>query len=234
VSDDSPDDKDASSEKLTTFLEGLYGDPLRPETMRTGRHLIIASAVCAAVVLFKVRLQSTSLVTLDFGNRVDVLPMLLAPAVVLLLVSFALRAGTDLLRERETAKLVVEYIEGDRVKAAERAARETEEGIAESEREYRDGPSEPDPWWEPYIAVREAADAAVLKAEKRLGIRRLPQRVRRARKILEVGVPIVFAALAIVLSRASVYTFGRGLSLCFHALAVVAHLVHALDLTSPL
>jgi hypothetical protein len=145
VSDDSPDDKDASSEKLTTFLEGLYGDPLRPETMRTGRHLIIASAVCAAVVLFKVRLQSTSLVPLDFGNRVDVLPMLLAPAVVLLLVSFALRAGTDLLRERETAKLVVEYIEGDRVKAAERAARETEEGIAESEREYRDGPSEPDP-----------------------------------------------------------------------------------------
>ena len=145
MSDDSPDDKDASSEMLTTFREGLYGDPLRPETMRTGRHLIIASAVCAAVVLFKVRLQSTSLVPLDFGNRVDVLPMLLGPAVVLLLVSFALRAGTDLLRERETAKLVVEYIEGDRVKAAERAARETEEGIAESEREYRDGPSEPDP-----------------------------------------------------------------------------------------
>ena len=134
---------------------------------------------------------------------------------MLLLVSFALRAGTDLLRERETAKLVVEYIEGDPVKAAERAARETEEGIAESEREYRDGPSEPDPWWEPYIAVREAADAAVLKAEKRLGIRRLPQRVMRARKILEVGVPIVFAALAIVLSRASVYTFGAALVSAF-------------------
>lgn len=110
----------------------------------------------------------------------------------MLLVSFVLRAGTDLLRERETAKLVVEYIEGERVKAAERAARETEEGIAESEREYRDGPSEPDPWWEPYIAVREAADAAVLKAEKRLGIRRLPQQVRRARKILEVEDAEVF------------------------------------------
>jgi len=65
---------------LTTFREGLYGDPLRPETMRKGHHLIIASAVCAAVVLFKVRLQSTSLVPLDFGNRVDVLPMLLGPA----------------------------------------------------------------------------------------------------------------------------------------------------------
>jgi len=63
--------------------------------------------------------------------------------------------------------------------------------------------------------VREAADAAVLKAEKRLGIRRLPQRVMRARKILEVGVPIVFAALAIVLSRASVYTFGAALVSAF-------------------
>jgi hypothetical protein len=208
VSDDSSD-KDASSEKLTSsFLEGLYGDPLRSETMRTGRHLIIASAVCAAVVLFKVKLQSTSLIPLDFGNRVDVLPMLLSLAVVLLLVSFALRAASDLLRDRETAKLVVEYIEGERVKAAKRAAQETEEGIAESEREYHEGPSDPDPWWEPYIAVKEAADLAVLKAERRLGIRRLPRQVRRARKILEVGVPIVFAVLAIVLSRASVYAFG--------------------------
>jgi hypothetical protein len=216
VSDDP--DKDASSEKLTSsFLEGLYGDPLRPETMRTSRQLIIASAVCAAVVLFKVRLQSTSLIPLDFGNRVDVLPMLLSLAVVLLLISFVLRAATDLLRERETAKLVVEYIEEERVKAAERAARETEEGIAESEREYHDGPSsDPDPWWEPYIAVKEAADAAVLKAEKRLGVRRLlPRQVRRARKILEVGVPIVFAALAIVLSRASMYTFGAALISAF-------------------
>jgi hypothetical protein len=136
VGDDSPD-KDASSEKLTSsFLEGLYGDPLRPETMRTGRQLIIASAVCVAVVLFNVRLQSTSLIPLDFGNRIDVLPMLLALAVGLLLVSFVLRATTDLLRERETAKLVVEYIEGERVKAAHRAAMETEEGIAESERAY--------------------------------------------------------------------------------------------------
>ena len=98
------------------------------------------------------------------------------------------------------------------MKAAERAARETEESIAESQREDHDGPSsDPDPWWEPYIGVKEAADAAVLKAEKRLGVRRLPREVRRARKILEVGVPVVFAALAIVLSRELVYTFGAAL-----------------------
>jgi hypothetical protein len=96
--------------------------------------------------------------------------MLLSLAVVLLVVSFVLRAATDILRERETAELVIEYIEGERVKAAKRAAQETEEGIAESEREYHDGPSDPDPWWEPYITVKEAADAAVLKAEERLGI----------------------------------------------------------------
>ena len=217
MSDDSSD-KDASSAKLTSdFLEGLYGDPLRSETMRAGRQLIIASAVCAAVVLFKVRLQSTSLVPLDFGNRVDVLPMLLSLAVVLLLVSFILRAATDLLRERETAKLVVEYVEGERVQAAKRAVQETEEGIAQSEREaYEDRPdSDPDPWWEPYVAVKEAADAAVLKAEERLGIRRLPRQLRRARSILEVGVPIVFAALAIILSRASVYAFGAAIVSAF-------------------
>lgn len=111
------------------FLEGLYGDPLRSDTMRTGRHLVIASAICAAVVLFKVRLQSTGLVPVNFGERVDVLPMLLSFTVVLLLVSFVLRAATDLLRERETTKLVVEYIEAERVEAARQSAQETDREI---------------------------------------------------------------------------------------------------------
>jgi hypothetical protein len=192
VSNDNSE-KDASTERQTSsFLEGLYGDPLRAETMRTGRHLIIASAICATVVLFNVRLQGTGLIPLDFGNRADVLPMLLSLAIILLFVSFVLRASTDLLRERESAKLVIEYIESERVKAAEKSARETEEGIAESEREYRDGPSDPDPWWEPYFEVKQAADAAVQKAEERLGIRRWPRELRRIRTILEVGVPIGF------------------------------------------
>ena len=43
--------------------------------------------MCAAVVVFNVRLQSTSLIPLDFGNRIDVLPMLLALAVVLLILA---------------------------------------------------------------------------------------------------------------------------------------------------
>src|SRR5258706_13994594 len=104
------------------FLEALYGDPLRAETMRTGRYLVIASAVSMTVVLFKIRLQSTSLIPLDFGDRIDVLPMLLSLAVFLLLVSFLMRAIRDVFRDREAAALVTRYVEGERVKAARKAA----------------------------------------------------------------------------------------------------------------
>jgi hypothetical protein len=194
----------------------LYGDPLRTETARTGRYLVVASTICTAVVLFDVRLQSTSLIPFDFGGRIDVLSMLLSLAVVLLLLSFSLRAVTDLLRDREAAILVTRYVENERVKAAERAAQETEAGIVESEREYHDGPSEPDPWWQPYHNIREAADAAVANAEARIGIRRLPRELRRIRKTLEIGVPVTFAIVALVLSRASLITFSTALVSAFN------------------
>jgi hypothetical protein len=190
-----------------TFLEALYGDPLRAETMRTGRYLVIASSICMAVVLFKVRLQSTSLIPLDVGERVDVLPMLLSIAVLLLLLSFLLRATTDLLHDRETALLVTRYIENERVEAAEKSARETDDSIAEGQREEVEGPYEPDPWWEPYMKVKEAADAAVSRAEMRVGIRSLPRGVRLTRKVLEFAVPLVSAVIALVLSRGFLGTF---------------------------
>jgi hypothetical protein len=177
------------------------------------RYLVITSAICIAVVLFKVNLKSSTLNPLDFGERVDVLPMLIALAVLVLLVSFLLRAITDVLRDREAGLLVTRYIENERVKAAEKAARETEDDIAGSEREYHEGypPSEPDPWWEPYIEIKEAADAAVARAEKRIGIRRFPRRLRQTRKILEISVPLVFAGVALILSRASLWTFAAAL-----------------------
>ena len=59
MTDEKTDDKQ-TAEVITSFLEALYGDPLRTETMRTGRYLVMASLICMAVVLFKVRLQSTS------------------------------------------------------------------------------------------------------------------------------------------------------------------------------
>jgi hypothetical protein len=207
VAEENTEQKESAEVTDSNFLEALYGDPLRAETARTGRYLVIASAICMAVVLFKVRLQSTSLIPVDFGSNIDVLPMLLSLAVVLLLLSFSLRAATDIFRDREASILVTRYIENERVKAAELAAQETENDIAEGQREYQDGPSEPDPWWEPYIEIKQAADAAVSKAEKRIGIRRQPRELRRARKILEIGVPTIFGVVALILSRAFLATF---------------------------
>jgi hypothetical protein len=205
------DQKEAAEATASRFLEALYDDPLRAETMRTARYLVVTSAICTAVVLFKVNLKSSILNPFDVGDRVDVLPMLVALAVLLLSVSFLLRAMTDVLRDREASLLVTRYIENERVKAAEKSARETEDGISASEDEYHNGPSEPDPWWEPYVKIKEAADAAVSNAENRLGIRRLPRKLREARKILEIAVPLVFAGVALFLSRASLGTFAAGL-----------------------
>lgn len=191
----------------SSFLEALYGDPLRTETMRTGRHLIIASAICIAVVLFKVRLQSTSLIPVDFGDRVDVLPMLLSLGVLLLLLGFMTRATTDVLRDLETALLVTRYIESERVKAAKAAAEQADDDMAQQHHEDEYGPYEPDPWWEPYYDIKVAADAAVERAEGRIGIRRLPRELRRVRKVLEIGVPIAFAVVALILSKGSLSAF---------------------------
>jgi hypothetical protein len=216
VTDESPTKKDAAAENsASSFLEGLYGDPLRADTMRTARYLVIASAICMAVVLFKVRLQSTSLIPLDFGDRVDVLPMLLSLAVLLLLVSFSLRASTDLLRDREAAILVTRYIEGERADAALAGAQDIDREMAEQQEEDHGGGA--DPWWETYQEVRDAADAAVRKAEGRIGIRRLPRELRRVRKILEIGVPVVFAIVALILSRASLAKFAGALLSAFSA-----------------
>jgi len=63
--------------------------------------------------------------------------------------------------------------------------------------------------------MKKAADAAVLKAAQRLGVRRLPLELRRARKILEVGVPVILAVLAIILSKSSLCTFGSALLSAF-------------------
>jgi hypothetical protein len=204
-------DENGADVTASSFLEALYDDPLRAETARTGRYLVIASAIGMTVVLFNVRLQSTSFVPLDFDGRTDVLAMLVSLAVLLLLLSFILRAVTDLFRDHEAVLLVTRYIENERVSAALKAAQETEEGIAESQREQYEGPSEPNPWWEPYIEIKEAADAAVAKAEARIGVRRFPRQLSRVRKGLEIAIPIVFALVALVLSRASLITFSKAL-----------------------
>jgi hypothetical protein len=152
---------------------------------------------------------------LDFGARADVLSMLLSLAVLLLLVSFLLRATTDLLRDQETAVLVTRYIEEERAKAALAEARAVDESMADQQREDYEGESGSDPWRDAYAEVRTAADAAVTKAEQRIGIRRLPRILRIVRKSLEVVVPVVVALLALILSRASLADFARALVTAF-------------------
>ncbi|MFK4535078.1 hypothetical protein ABIA00_003261 [Bradyrhizobium ottawaense] len=137
------------------------GEPLRAETMRTGRHLIIASAICAVVVTFDVQLKGTGLVPLDFGNRSEVLAMLMALAVILLLLSFVLRTWTDLLRERETAKLVTHYIEDERVDAARKSAEGADAEALRSQREALEGPEyydQEDSNWDAYVCDLQVMD----------------------------------------------------------------------------
>jgi hypothetical protein len=207
MTEDRIEQKESAEAVVNKFLEALYDDPFRTETTRTARSLIITSAVCMAVVLFKVNLKSSIISPLDFGERVDVLPMLLALAVLLLLVSFSLRAMTDWLRDREAGLLVTRYVENERIQAAEKSARDEDRERYAEQDEDDYGPYEPSPWWEPYISIKEAADAAVSKAENRIGIRRFPRKLREARKILEIAIPLAFAGLALFLSRGSLGVF---------------------------
>jgi hypothetical protein len=97
-----PESEKSPTTVASDFLEALHGDPLRVETMRSAHHLVIVSAITIAVVLFKVRLQPTSLIPLDFGERADTLPMLLSLAVLLLFLGFIARAIMDVLGDEET------------------------------------------------------------------------------------------------------------------------------------
>ncbi|WP_074448599.1 hypothetical protein [Bradyrhizobium yuanmingense] len=216
MSEDNAIDLASTKSPTADFLEGLYGEPLRAETMRTGRHLIIASTICAVVVTFDVQLKGTGLVPLDFGNRPEVLAMLMALAVILLLLSFVLRTWTDLLRERETAKLVTQYIEDERVDAARESAEGADAEELRSRREALDEPEyydQEDSNWDAYHKVKDAADAALQKAEDRLRKRRWPLGLRRTWMILEAGLPIVFAAFAIYKSWTSVNALFKALFL---------------------
>lgn len=208
---ESTEAKAGQKESIEDFLEALYGDPLRTETMRAGRHLVIASVITIAAVIFKVRFQSTSLIPLDFGQHVEVLPMLLALTVLLLFLSFVVWAVTDIFRDREAAVLVTRYIEGERVKAAVKAAKAVDDNLEEQMREEREGPYNPEPWWEDVPKITDESDRAVSRAEERVGIRRWPRKLRRVRITLELGIPASFAVVALVLSAGHLVAFGTAL-----------------------
>ena len=212
VTTEIPETKPASEIAAGSFLENLYGDPLQAETMRTGRHLIIASAICISVVLFNVRLQSTSMLPFDIGDHSEVLSMLAALAVLLLFVSFVVRAITDVLHDREATVHVTRYIEQERVKAAKEAARAIEDDRYISVEDDYDGPERDDEaHWDRVHKIEEEANSAVSKAEARVGIRKMPRAVRLIRKCLEIGFPVIFAIVALILSRSNLLAFAYSL-----------------------
>lgn len=193
------------------FLEGLYGDPLRVETSRSGRSLIILSAICIVSVLFNVGLQSTSLVPLNFGSHVEVLPMLLSLAVLLMLLNFVMRAATDVFHDFETGVLVTRYIQSEQVNAATEMARAADRDMEEQQRANYGADNDADPWWQQVFDVEEAARQAVREAEKRVGIRAIPRVARQLRKWVEIVVPILFALIALFLARDFLLQFATAL-----------------------
>jgi hypothetical protein len=195
------------SEGNADFLEALYGDPLRTETTRAGRHLVIVSVLAISAVIFDAHFQFTNYIPLDFGKHIEALPTLLSVTVLLLALSFAMRATTDLFRDSEAAVLVTRYIEQERTKGAEDAARAVDAEQAASQEEDYNGAYDPDPWWEEVSNIRNASDEAVSKAEKRVGLRNKPRKLRALRKWSEAIVPLIFAVLALALTKSYLYDF---------------------------
>lgn len=189
------DDSDTKPNNVE-FFEALYGEPLKPDTSKAGRLLVVVSLVALLVVLFDAQFTATSVFPISFSNRSNALPASLCAIVFLLTISFALKAWVDLCREREAELLVTKYLESERVRSAQRAARK----LDEQEPNPHEGESWQDPWWESYSDIKDAAEKAVSNLEEELGHRVGPRRLRRAKLILEVAIPFVMGLSAIILS----------------------------------
>lgn len=199
---------DAEKPDAVEFLEALYGDPLRRETSRAGILLTVVGLAEIAVLLFGGKLTATSFFPVSFGDRADVLPMLMALVVLLLTVGFALRALTDFFRSKEARLLIARYVEHERVAAVERSARAIDEQQPEQEGE---GDSEPDPWWVPVFDAQQAAERNIRRLEERLGLRRAPRVLRAIRLWAEIGVPLLIGCYGIVTSMPQLLALGRAL-----------------------
>ena len=59
--------EDSSSEER--FIAALYGDPIRPETARSERQLVIVSVACIAVVVLHGEFVPVSFFPVQFQNE---------------------------------------------------------------------------------------------------------------------------------------------------------------------
>lgn len=169
-----------------SFIDTLYGDPVRPETVKAGRNLTIGSLLLLAVSKFGAQLQSTSLFPVTFQNP-DVLPTVLAIVVALLLLNFLGRVVMDVGLLVEGDQRIAKYIWDAKVAAAVGAASDVDDDIS---RQHDDeGSPDPDPWWDEVGKVREAAQMAEEKIEAKLGRRSAFRLVRYLRGLAEVNYP---------------------------------------------
>lgn len=188
---------DSARADEAAFIATLYGDPIREPTFKAGRNVIIAALLLIAVMKFGARVQSTSVFPITFKSP-DVLPTVLAALVLLLLLNFLARVVMDVGLFIEGERRIERFLWRAKKEAALAAARDVDRQFEDDRDEGP--PPEPDPWWEPVAAVREAANNAQETIEKRLGRNDLFRFFRQLRAGGEVLVPVALAVVAISLS----------------------------------
>ena len=177
------------------FIEALYGDPIRSETVKAGRNLIILGLLLISVVKFGAQVQATSLLPISFKHP-DVLPTVLSSLVVLLLINFVGRLLTDAGLVLEGEKRIGSYMWRVQEEAAIKEAREVDDAMEPDD----DDPAEPDPWWDEVARIRVAAKAAEEDINHRIRRRRAVWLVRNLRASGEALAPLAIATWALVLA----------------------------------
>lgn len=180
------------------FIATLYGDPVRDSTFKAGRNLIIAALLLIAVMKFGAQVQSTSVFPITFTNPA-VLPTVLALLVTLLLLNFIARVAMDIGLFLEGERRIERFLWRAKEEAALAAARAVDDQFNYDE-DQEGPPDDPEPWWEPVVEVRKAAQAAQETIERRLGRNNLFRLFRQVRAGGEIVLPILFAAIALFLS----------------------------------
>jgi len=191
---------DGQEKGVSSALEALYDDPLRPATAKAGRTVVIVSLIAISVALFGARLAPSSVVPLSFEDRPDVLPALLFAVLLLLTLNFGLKAWTDWLRDKEVRLVITRYIEQQRAKTAVETAHDINRAIATQEpgAEWDNTPLES--WEEEADAVVRSSKERVAAVEEALGLRTVPRVLRLVRIGAEILIPLGLGIVGLLLS----------------------------------
>jgi hypothetical protein len=188
----------------------LYGEAFSEASQKNGRTLLVVATLTLITTVFDVDVKSTPLLPLDFSNHPESLLIFLAISNVALLVSYCIRAGSDLVRAAEEWAEAKKQIEIERIRRALESARDVDRAISEAEPSDRYDPVIDD-WWESY---QEAANSGIEKIralEARIARRRIPIAMRWSRLVFFGGLPLVAAVLALAHTWREVIEFVRAI-----------------------